>query len=230
MQTLKWGEITDRVRTLLNASAGVVGAEGFVDEQMRLCAINIQTRIPAFWPLRVSAFSPDDLIIDGSMSVGRLPANVSPVEYYIVDADDDDLTEEERQHHHERGMLVIWPWSNRFDLQRGEIPYKSNGFISFAPDNCNFVVYPVIDQTDRLVVHYREKQTAFAANDITGFPDDVVDAIYAWTKAALADDIDGDAETALRFRSGRFNAPGRYEQVVKDLFAAYGNGIARERL
>lgn len=231
MQTLKWGDITDRVRILLNASASVVGADGFIDEQMRQCAINLQTRIPSFWPMRVSAFSPDDLLVDGRMSVGRLPLGASPTEYYIVDADDDDLTAEEQQHHHERGMLKIWPWENRFDLQQGRIPYPQQGYISIAPNNADFVIYPIIETTDRLVIHYRKKKTKFAECDSTGFPDDVVDAIYAWTKAALASDIDGDAETALRFRSGKFiGTPGKYEQAVQDLFAAYGNGVTRGRL
>lgn len=220
-RALKWSELKANVLALLNASANIVGAEDAMEVQFKLCALDIQARIPRFRGRDVVVFAHDDLVTEGEASVGSLPINVTPTEWSIGDAEG--VAEEDQK---EGGKLAAVPWKHRDQLAH---PTRVDlmdgyGYVALAPNVRDFYVFPAIAENDILSVDYTYSKSKFADDDLVEFPPAAEQAFYAWIKAYILKDIDKESSYST-FRSESFGSPGLYERTIKELHAAYGNGV-----
>lgn len=218
MPNLTWSEVKSRTNALLNQSAEIAGADAGIAQQMRLCALDLQARIQSFRIEHHTPIARETLIEDGYAHLGNLPAGADPKQWYIVDSDDATTP-------HPRGMLRQWPWEYRHDLINKTMSDKEQGYIALAPDRRHFYVYPKIEESDRLVVTWDGQKINFDDDEVTPFPEETVEAFYAWVKAYILRDIENNPAAAREFRSGYRGGPGLYEQIVTSLHIEYGNGL-----
>lgn len=222
---LKWSEIQSRVETLLNASSSPLGADGLVDELLRLCAIDIQNRIESFKAATVFSFLDTDLTVEGSASLGRLPPRTNPEEWYVVDSDS-------AEYARPRVALSPWPWAFRHDLTDGRSRALRPGTRCYSinpSDSCEFYVYPALSADRVLNVTARYTKESFSDSDETTFPPASIPAFYAWVKSFMLSDMEGELTASARLKSGSFtpSARGMYESAVRDLNANYGGPLVR---
>lgn len=220
---MQWGELKARVLGMLNASSAIIGAEDFLGEQIILCAVDIQDKIPAFRKFETLVFRDSEFVTDGNMSVGSLPFGKSPIRWFLIDSDL--ATDEEKLGRRE---LSGSSWGSRY-LAGDVLPVdgRDGGVHRYFkdPNGLNFYVYPVVTSLDVLTIEARSSKNRFSDSDVAAFHVDCLQAFYAWVKAAVLKDIDKDLLASLSFRSGSFTNPGQYEKTIKALHSAFGNGV-----
>ena len=218
---LKWSELKASVLALLNASADIVGAEDAMGVQFSLCALDLQARIPRFRARDVIVFGDTDLVTDGEASVGSLPVNVSPEAWVMADAEG--VLEADRKG---VGQLTKVPWGARQQLAHpaNKTLMEGNGYVALSANLRDFYVFPAVTDEDVLSVGYTYNKSTFLDDDLVEFPPATAQAFYAWIKAYVLKDIDKDS-SYITFRSENFGSPGLYERTIKELHAAYGNGV-----
>lgn len=155
------------VRTLLTVDKdrlGISETDGFIDKMIRQSLIEVQTYVPKYQIGHETVYGPDDLVVEGSGSVGTLPeqAKITGVSMGEVG---NPCT---------RQPLDEYAWGCRFDLTCGGCSYS---FI-LDPHANKFYVSPKVTDGYQVSMFYDGMKLDFAATDTVPF-DEAVELVVA---------------------------------------------------
>lgn len=155
------------VRTLLTVDKdrlGISETDGFIDKMIRQALIEVQTYVPKYQIGHETVYGPDDLVVEGSASIGTMPdqAKVTSVGLSQVGQP---CT---------RQPLDAYDWNCRFDLTCGGCSYA----VTIDPHAKKFYVSPKVTDGYQVSMFWDGMKFDFANDDEVPF-DEAVEMVVA---------------------------------------------------
>lgn len=204
---MKWSEFSDKVNALLAVERRRLGAQPFIDQQIRLAVGDVQRLLDYYRRGMVTTIEVDGLTRDGFSSKGKLPAGANLREAYHVKTGT----------MWARRPLNDYPFSNRNDLRAGVVNIESGRFlIAIDHREKDFWVYPRVTKGYAVQVVWDaivgRGNVEYDANDEVPFDEPVVQLVYDYVKMRLCKEVDRDMRSAVEYERS-------YRQGIASLFA-----------
>lgn len=206
---MTWAEFKAAVDELLPVERKRLGAQPFIDRQIRLAVGDIQRLFPYYRNGITATINADQFSDEGYTSRGTLPAGASLREMYYVKVGTTWDTIRVRW------PISEWEFSNRNDLRAGMATIGKYGtgfrYALERRDGARPIwIYPKVATGYAVQVVYDAIEgrgtTAFVDSDGVPFDSPVVDLVYLWVKAKLAREVDENLqlfrEYDLSYRRG----------------------------
>lgn len=190
---MKWSDFVAAVMVELpvdNERIGIAtGNPNYLGQQLLHAVIDIQKFVVFYQNGHETIYGPDDLVMEGVASVGSLPQGEQcrPLDSYYKKTGTQCVSQ----------PLVIYPWSNRYDLVCGN-PRVTNCqfFVSFDPWGRQFTAFPSVGNQHQISLFWSGVKTSFSDDDETPFEMDVVEAVGLFVKSKIARMVDHDLSEA----------------------------------
>lgn len=154
------------------ANIDIQGPRPQLDATITQGAIDLEQFIEVYKEGHENVYQADDLTIEGSCSVGALPAGAQIQDIYVATTGTPCI----------RAPYVQYDWENRFDLICGNPRiYNCNKFIAIDPQAKTFMAYPVVRNDQYVSLFWNGLKETFADGDEVPFGQKAAEAIADYT-------------------------------------------------
>ena len=218
---MTWAEFQTAVQDHMGVEGTRRGMGTFRSTYMRNAVLDLQRYIRGYREGNTTLYTSAQLTAHGQAQLADFPDGCKPKALYIYSADaalDDPLCY--------RNRLQFYPWNNRQDLICGSLNFSSwlSGCCTTAgcppvaitadqqaawlskayvytigPMGRNFLIYPQITASTRLLLVYDGYKYVFNSSDTVNFPAESAEAVAFYCLAQIARFIDKDYNAAREF-------------------------------
>lgn len=211
-----WAEFKSEVTGLMPQDAQRLGLEDYLPRLMRLAVIDLQDFIPAYRNRHEIIYHAQDFATDGAAGVGVLPPSAQLRDCWMFD------TATKR-----RFAVIGFPWERRFELAKSEITELEDlivptaaslaaaetagavtaaagnrvGLLAVDPQGAQFYLYPKIEGSFLLSVHWDGRKVDFQEDEQVPFDQDAAQAVADYCKAKIALEVDREQQRHNSFMS-----------------------------
>lgn len=163
------------------------GTPNYLGQQLLYAVIQLQQLIPFYRGPHETTYGPNDLVLDGSASIGSLPQGQQcrPLDAYYKKTGKQCVSQ----------PFQMYPWGSRYDLVCGNPRITNCQFLmAIDPWGQQFTVFPSVGERHQITLAWEGVKTAFADDDETPFDMDVVECVGLFVKAKIARLVDHDLQ------------------------------------
>lgn len=226
---LKWKDIVERVDVLLLSDAKRKELRPFIDQNLLLCAIEIQNYVPSLTLDQKYFYTTNELADDGAANVCSLPEGIRKVKQVeIVDS-----AENEDRDDCNRILLERIPWDQR-QLMICDTCKSFTSSYCFATDSDRTLMYiypritvdnpdadpPEIQKYD-LVLTYDGMKRSYDPEEITPFPEESIQAFYYFVYAKILSGVYKNTAEALSYYNPVAGSRALFQRQLAIIYTTY---------
>lgn len=204
---MDWKSFKEGVKVLITTDGTRLGADQWVDAQIRACAIDLQREIPSYQIDHETFYTHEELALESDEALaafGTVPAFAHVKEWWNINSDDaEDASIKNRV------KLKEFPWPHRQELIEHGIKRYGPRY-TIGPDRKDFYITPPLDEEHLLLIKWDGIQREWVDANPVPFPPSAIQAAYYWVKGMARLDLDSNNNGVVFFREDARN-PGLYQ-------------------
>lgn len=205
MSTTTWSNFVQSVVDRLTVDGDRLGTVTARNKKIRDGIRDLQSFVPQLREGHSGFWYAEDLEADGCVSRGILPEGAMVRDgYYLLIGT-----------RCAQRPLEWYDWQNRYDLICGRAGITNGFYITIAPNNREFMIYPKLDDESMALIFWDGIKADFEDNDPVLFTEEVAEAVASYVKAFIAREVDKDLQLYRSYWADYAGGEGRMGQRTK---------------